>query len=78
MNIQIVDKFVERLEKLNITVSLLGNIPWIYLDKVNGKKVNEKFMGNHGFTAFFYPARIGGVVTVTSISEIFKIIRKYK
>ena len=27
--------FVERLKKIGITIELAGNIPWIYLDKVN-------------------------------------------
>jgi hypothetical protein len=48
-----IDRFVERLKKINIKVALVGNYPWVYLETVNGKRVKETFRGNHGFTAFF-------------------------
>ena len=28
--------FVERLKKIGIQIELVGNVPWIYLNKVNG------------------------------------------
>ncbi|MGV8961875.1 MAG: hypothetical protein ACOH2V_00635 [Candidatus Saccharimonadaceae bacterium] len=70
--------FVERLEKINIKVELIGNYPWIYLNAVNGSKVTEKFHGNHGFTIAFLPIRSGQEMQFTDISEIFKILRKYR
>lgn len=48
-----IGRLVNRLEKIGIQVELIGNFPWVYLDKVNGIKVTEKYMGRHGFTAFF-------------------------
>lgn len=48
-----IDIFHRRLKKIGIETEFVGNYPWIYLDKVNGKKVEGKFHGNHGFTAFF-------------------------
>lgn len=72
------DIFVERLKKIGIIIELVGNYPWIYLDKVNGQKVTEKFEGNHGFTIGFLPIRPDKPFHFTDISEIFKIIRKYK
>lgn len=48
-----IDNFVRRLSKIGIDVKLLGNYPWIYLQKVNDQPVSENFAGNHGFTAFF-------------------------
>jgi len=51
-NVNIVNQFVERLQKIGIIVELTGNYPWIYLDKVNGKQVTGKFQADHGFTAF--------------------------
>jgi hypothetical protein len=68
------DIFVKRLNKINIQVQLIGNFPWIYLDKVNGNKVKEKFMGNHGFTIGFANKSF----SFTDIKYIFEIIRKYK
>ena len=72
------DIFIKRLEKLGIKVELFGNYPWIYLDKVNGNKVTEKYLGNHGFTIMFTPIKLEQTYEFTDISEIFKIIRKYK
>ena len=37
------ETFIRRLSKLNINIELVGNYPWIYLDKINNKKVVEKF-----------------------------------
>lgn len=72
-----ITSFVERLKKIGIEVELAGNYPWIYLDKINGKKVTEKFEGNHGFTIGFIPIRVETKFHFTDIGEIFKILRKY-
>lgn len=70
-----IDKFIQRLKKLGIDIELGGNFPWIYINTINGKRVTEKFQGNHGFTVFFL--QIKGGVRVTDTREIFKLIRKY-
>lgn len=44
--------FVSRLRRLGVEVELSGNYPWVYLDKVNGKKVKGTFRADHGFTVF--------------------------
>jgi len=67
-----------RLLKIGITIEMISNYPWIYLDKVNGNVVKEKYFANHGFTLGFNPARVGDVFSYTDLKEIFKIIRKYK
>lgn len=74
----VLDKFKTRLSKIGIEIEYIGNIPWIYLTKINGKPVKENFMANHGFTVAFYPIRNGEEITLTDITEIFKLIRKYK
>lgn len=71
------DSLVNKLKRININLELAGNYPWIYLDKINGKKVKEKFQANHGFTIAFLPLDINKKVQLTDISEIFKLIRKY-
>jgi hypothetical protein len=73
----ILSVFVERMKKLGIDVELSGNYPWIYIDKINGKRVTEKFKGNHGFTIAFLPIRKEQQMKFTDIGEIFKLIRKY-
>ncbi len=71
-----INTFVERLVKLGITIELIGNYPWIYLYKVNGNKVTEKFMANHGFTAFIL--KRDGSYSITDRSTVFNTIRKYR
>lgn len=71
-----IDSFVKRLAKIGITVELVGNFPWVYLDKVNGIQVKEPFQGNHGFTVFFSKVRNNGHDQITDISYIFKKIRE--
>ena len=71
--------FVERLKKIGIDVKLSGNFPWVYIDEICGKRVTEKFDGNHGFTIIFLPVRNDSPPSeFTDIKEIFKLIRKYK
>lgn len=72
-----ITSFVERLKKIGIEVELFSNYPWIYLGKVNGVRVTEKFRANHGFTIAFHPIRPGQELEFTDITEIFKILRKY-
>lgn len=73
------DVFVKRLKKIGIDVKLSGNFPWVYIDEICGVKVKEKFQGNHGFTLIFLPARTDSPPSeFTDITEIFKLIRKYK
>lgn len=42
---QVGDLF-RRMEKMEIKLEGIGNFPWIYLEKVNGNKVKEIFLGN--------------------------------
>ena len=71
------DIFIHRMKKLGIDIKLVGNYPWIYIDKINEIKVLEKFEGNHGFTIAFLPIKMDQELEFTNISEIFKLIRKY-
>ena len=77
MTKNILTPFIERLKKIGIEVELVGNYPWIYIDKINGKRVTERFEGNHGFTIAFLPVRNDQEMEFTDIVEIFKLIRKY-
>ncbi len=77
MKKNILTPFIERLKKIGIEVELVGNYPWIYIDKINGRRVTERFEGNHGFTIAFLPVRNDQEMEFTDISEIFKLIRKY-
>lgn len=75
---KVLEDFRRRMSKLDIKCEFVGNYPWIYLEKVNGKRVTERFCGNHGFTIAFLPIRNGQKMELTDISEIMKIIRKYR
>lgn len=74
----VINRLVSRLKRIGIQVRLVGNYPWIYLDEVNGKRVTEKFCGNHGFTIAFLPIRKDQKMELTDIREVFNIIRKYR
>lgn len=71
-----VSKLVRRLKKIGINLEFIGNAPWIYLDKVNGKKVKGKFQGNHGFTAFWDGIGAGERAHISDIPKVFKKIRE--
>lgn len=68
--------FVKRLKKLGIEVALGANYPWIYLDTVNGKRVREKHMSEHGFVVGYLSIRTGNF-SFSYIKEMFNLIRKY-
>lgn len=72
----IIGVFLRRLRKIGVHVELVGNYPWIYLDKVNGKKVKGTFEAEHGFTAFWSPIRMGQDYRFSDISVVFKKIRE--
>lgn len=69
--------FINRMNKIGIKVSLMGNYPWIYIDSINGKRVIEKFQAEHGFTLAFLPIKVGQELKFTNIGEIFTLIRRY-
>ena len=70
-------KLHRRLLAINIDTTYIGNYPWIYLDKVNRKRVKEKFIAEHGFTIATVSGP-GGKIELTDTKKIFEIIRKYK
>jgi len=53
MNRRLIASFVKRLKRIGVDVELVANYPWVYMTHVNSVPVTEKFMANHGFTAFF-------------------------
>jgi len=75
--LQKIDIFVQRLRRIGIDITLTGNYPWIYIDTINGKRVTEKFEGNHGFTITLLPIHEGQELQFTDIGTIFNLIRKY-
>ena len=75
---QVLDDFRRRMIKLGIECKFSGNYPWIYLDYINGKRVTENFCANHGFTIAFLPIKVGQKMELTDITEIMKIVRKYR
>lgn len=63
-----------RLEKIGVDIVIHINAPWIYMHSVNGSRVKETYLGNHGFTIAF----TSNDAHLTNTSEIFRVIRKYK
>lgn len=72
------DTFIRRMRRIGIDIILVGNFPWIYIDKINGNKVIETFQADHGFTIAFMPIRKDQKLNFTDIGKIFNLIRKYR
>lgn len=71
------ETFIRRLDRIGIKVELFGNYPWVYLDRINGKKVRERYLAEHGFTVAFQGVKLGQELKFTDTKEIFKLIREY-
>lgn len=71
--------FINRLKKIGIELELMGNVPWIYLSKVNGNTIQpEDYNANHGYTIAWYPVKLGEEVRLDSdLKRTFEVIRKY-
>jgi len=69
--------FRNRLNRIGIDVEFVANVPWIYLHKINGQLVTEKYEAEHGFTVAFLPVRVDRPFRFTELDVIFKLIRKY-
>ena len=72
--------FRRRMLKLGIEIEYVGTVPWIYIDRINGKKIKKEdfFGGNHGFTIGFLPIKSEGKFDFLDIGATFDLIRKYK
>lgn len=68
--------FQKRLRKIGIELEFAGNVPFIYLYKINGAHVKETYLANHGFTVAWYPTKVNGEIKFTDLQEIFKLIKK--
>ena len=67
---------INRLKKIGIELELMGNVPWIYLTKVNGNVIDESdYTSNHGFTIAWNRDKIE---LDSDTKRIFQVIRKYK
>lgn len=70
-------RFNRRLKKIGIEIECINNMPWIYLRSVNGKTVTERYLGEHGFTAFWYPlSDHDSVVEFSDRRKVFAKIRE--
>jgi len=75
-----VEVFINRMKRIGIKLDLVSNIPWIYLYRVNGNRIQpEDYNANHGYTIAWYPVKVGEKVHLDSdLTRTFKIIRKYR
>lgn len=71
-----IETLINRLKKIGITIELFGNYPWIYLSKINGKVVTEKFRSEHGFTIAMLSIKED--IDFSDIKEVFSVIKKYR
>ena len=71
----VIDKFVNRLNRIGIEVTLTANYPWVYLETVNNKKIKEKYMSKYGYTIFFLPIDNKRKVKFIDRRAVFRKIR---
>lgn len=69
--------FIERMKKIGIEMEISSNVPWVYLEKVCGKRVEEKRYSDHAYTIGFTGVRKGQTFKFLDLGEMFDIIRKY-
>lgn len=68
--------FLDRLSKIGISLNCSINYPWVYIDSINGKNVEEKYGSEYGWVlGFFYG---NDDFYCTNLKKVFKLIRKYK
>ena len=69
----------ERLQRIGIEIEMSANIPWIYLDRVNGIRVRrEDFTANHGFNIGWYGIRNEDSIRLAEDpGTIIDLIRRY-
>jgi hypothetical protein len=73
-----IQKLGDRLKKIGIHVTFSLNVPWVYLNTINGKRVTETTPdSNHGFNVGWLPVQIDKPFYFSNIKNMFKIIRKY-
>jgi hypothetical protein len=77
-----VQVFINRLKKIGITLELMGNYPWIYLNKVNGNKIESEdwVNANHGYCIAWSGVKLNEEPHLNwyHIKKTFELIRKYK
>lgn len=69
------DGIITKLHKAGVNIQLLINYPWVYIDKINNRKVIEKYNSEHGWVVGIYNKN---KFKIDNIKEFFNLIRKYK
>ena len=70
--------FIGRMKRIGINIELVGNYPWIYLNKINGKRVIETFDSDHGFVIGYSPIKPGQHFDFKDTKVLFELLKKYK
>lgn len=69
------DIFYNRLVKIGITVTLTGNMPWVYVASINGVAVKQTYMSDHGFVLGYQTNN--GFIFEKDLSPLFTLLRKF-
>lgn len=69
------DVFQERMIKIGVKIEYMMNFPWVYITKINGKKIHEKQQSEHGFVIGFMPIREGKDFVFVDLKDTFSLIR---
>lgn len=69
--------FIDRMNRIGIQVELGANYPWIYLEKINGKRVIEKQHSEHGWTIALLSIKKEDRIKFVNLKETLKLIKNY-
>lgn len=68
------DNLISRLLKIGIDLKLVANVPWIYVDSINGIKIKETFESDYGFVLGYLSIKDSDDCTINK--ELFALIRR--
>ena len=69
--------FKNAMESIGVDIEMAQNYPWIYITKINGINVTEKFRSEYGFTIAFRSIKNDSEITFTNKKKLFELISKY-
>jgi hypothetical protein len=71
------NEFRQLTEACGVDIELIANIPFIYIDKINGEKVTEPFNSEQGFCIAFVPLKTGEETMVTDLEKVTWLLSTY-
>ena len=69
--------FKRRLKRIGISIEIGTNFPMVYLEKINGRKVKERFYSDYKWCFAMLPKKDHHQIRFIDNFETFDLIRSY-